>query len=120
MATSAQKDNISRLKQPIRGRDGNTLREVLVPKGTTVWLGNYMCGTAKDVWGDTALEWRPERWQSSLPAAVTEANFPGVYSNLYATFPRSYFNATDQQVQDDFRQWRKILPGASLCSLRNQ
>ena len=82
MATSAQKDNILRLKQPIRGRDGNTLREVLVPKGTTVWLGNYMCGTAKDVWGDTALEWRPERWQSPLPATVSAAQFPGVYSNL--------------------------------------
>ena len=71
-----------RLRLPVRSKNGTLLQEIHVPKGTMVWLGNYTCGTAKDVWGEDALEWKPERWQSPLPPAVSAAKFPGVYSNL--------------------------------------
>ena len=84
-STRAHEDNILRLKHPVRGRDGKLLHEILVPKGTIVWLGNYMCGTTEELWGEDALEWKPERWRSPLPSAVVDAKFPGIYSNLYVT-----------------------------------
>ena len=71
-----------RLKNPVRGRDGILMHEILVPKDTFVWVGNYNCGIAKEVWGEDALEWKPERWLSPLPAAVSAAALPGVYPNL--------------------------------------
>ncbi|KAJ3478664.1 hypothetical protein NLI96_g9603 [Meripilus lineatus] len=36
----------------------------------------------KAIWGEDALEWKPERWLSPLPGTIAEARIPGVYSNL--------------------------------------
>ena len=78
----AFKDNVLVLQNPVRGRDGKLMQSIHVPKDTTVWIGNYNCGVAREIWGEDALEWKPERWLSPLPAAVSTASFPGVYSNL--------------------------------------
>lgn len=58
------------------------ITEIEVPKGTIVLLGVRACNRNKDIWGPDALEWKPERWLSPLPKAVTDARIPGVYSNL--------------------------------------
>ncbi|KAF9229902.1 hypothetical protein BU15DRAFT_57751, partial [Melanogaster broomeanus] len=34
------------------------------------------------VWGEDALEWKPDRWLKPLPLSVTEAHVPGIYSHL--------------------------------------
>ena len=34
------------------------------------------------VWGEDALEWKPERWLQPLPRSVEEARVPGIYANL--------------------------------------
>lgn len=70
------------LLKPITGIDGKEIREVPVPKGTLVLPGYWACNTLKELWGDDALEWKPERWLSPLPNAVLKARIPGVYSNL--------------------------------------
>ena len=36
---------------------------IAVPKGATVQLGVYLCHRRKDIWGDDAAEFRPERWE---------------------------------------------------------
>ena len=71
------------LSQPIRGVDGSEIREIPVPKDTTVAVGLLSSNQNKAVWGEDALEWRPERWLAPLPGAVQDAKIPGVYSNLW-------------------------------------
>lgn len=39
----------------------------------------------KELWGEDADEWKPERWLSPLPDAVLNANIPGVFPNLYVS-----------------------------------
>ena len=71
------------LKDPIRGRDGAIMHEILVPRGTMVLNQYWLCNTSKHIWGNDALEWNPERWLAPLPQEVLEARIPGVYSNMY-------------------------------------
>ena len=59
------------------------MHEIPVPKDTFVWVGNYNCGIAKEVWGEDALEWKPERWMGALPRSVGEAHIPGVFAHQY-------------------------------------
>ncbi|KAH9838240.1 cytochrome P450 monooxygenase [Rhodofomes roseus] len=77
-----KKDVILPLSEPIQGRDGKTIREIPIPKGTQIIVGVLGSNTNKALWGDDALEWNPERWLAPLPSAVTDAPIPGVYSNL--------------------------------------
>lgn len=70
------------LQWPITGVDGTLLHEVAIPKGTLVLTNLSACNTAKEIWGDDVYEWKPERWLGPLPPTVTEAQIPGVSSNL--------------------------------------
>lgn len=70
------------LLKPIRSLDGSVLSEVPVPKGTIMLLHFTGCNTSRDLWGDDAEEWKPERWLGKLPQAVDDARIPGVYSSL--------------------------------------
>lgn len=70
------------LSEPIRCLDGTWVSELAVPKGTLVDIGIYSCNRSKAIWGDDALEWKPERWLQRLPDSVMDAKIPGVYSNL--------------------------------------
>ncbi|CCM00085.1 uncharacterized protein FIBRA_02112 [Fibroporia radiculosa] len=76
------KDVILPLSEPIRGVDGTLMHQILIPKGTKVIIGILGSNINKALWGEDALEWRPERWLAPLPNALTEAPIPGVYSNL--------------------------------------
>ncbi|KAI0754298.1 cytochrome P450 [Daedaleopsis nitida] len=77
-----REDIVLPLSEPIRGLDGKVLQEIPVPKDTTVVVAIRSSNRNKAVWGEDALEWKPERWLSSLPDSVTDAKIPGVYSNL--------------------------------------
>ena len=81
-AHSAKVDTVLPLSQPICGIDGRMMSEIPVPKGATLLLGLRACNTNPALWGEDALEWKPERWLAPLPRAVEEARIPGVYSHL--------------------------------------
>ncbi len=68
--------------EPIEGIDGTMMNEIIVPKDTLIFVAIRACNRNKAVWGEDALEWKPERWLSPMPAAVKEAKIPGVYANL--------------------------------------
>lgn len=70
------------LTEPIQGVDGTMIREIIVPKHTAVIVGIRASNRNKALWGDDALQWKPERWLAPLPDAVGKAHVPGVYSNL--------------------------------------
>ena len=69
------------LSQPMRGVDENYIQEIPVPKNTNVIIGIRASNRNKDLWGEDAREWKPERWLSPLPKTVEDAHLPGVYSN---------------------------------------
>ena len=78
----AQKDLILPFSEPITCTDGSIVKEIPVPAGTTIIAGISAINCSKEIWGEDALEFKPERWLSPLPETVTNAHIPGVYSNL--------------------------------------
>lgn len=74
-------DVILPFSEPIMGTDGSTLREILVPRGTSIMVGIMNCNRSKAIWGEDAEEWKPERWLNPMPG-VEKATIPGVYSHL--------------------------------------
>ena len=58
------------------------MTEISVPKGTVVHVGIMGSNMNKQLWGEDAWEWKPERWLAPLPETLSEAHIPGVYSNL--------------------------------------
>ncbi|KAI0823808.1 cytochrome P450 [Trametes gibbosa] len=79
---AATKDMSLPLLKPVHGLDGSSMSAVPVPKGTVIFLNLGGCNTHKDLWGEDAYEWKPERWLGELPEAVEDARIPGVYSSL--------------------------------------
>lgn len=82
-AHRTREDVVLPLSEPVRGRDGQMISEIPLPKDTMVLVGVLSSNTSKALWGEDAYEWKPERWLSPLPETVTEAKIPGVYSNLF-------------------------------------
>ena len=82
MLHSARQDSVLPLQTPIRGLHGEEIHKVPVPKGTNVIVGITAVNRDKAIWGEDALEWKPERWLSPLPESLTQARIPGVYSNM--------------------------------------
>ncbi|KAI0667376.1 cytochrome P450 [Trametes maxima] len=78
----ARADCVLPLSKPIRGKDGEMINSVYVPKGTLVFVGVQASNVNKELWGEDAPEWRPERWLQPLPDAVVHARIPGIYANL--------------------------------------
>ena len=70
------------LSDPIQCTDGSVMSEVPVPAGTTVVIAIKPANVNKELWGEDALEFKPERWLSPAPRALTDARISGVYSNL--------------------------------------
>lgn len=70
------------LSSPIRGVDGNMMNEIHVPAGTGIIIGILASNRNPEIWGPDAAEWKPERWLTPLPDAVSNARVPGVYSHL--------------------------------------
>ncbi|PSR73475.1 hypothetical protein PHLCEN_2v10767 [Hermanssonia centrifuga] len=82
LSRETRADVVMPLSQPIHCVDGSIMNEIPVPKDTTVIIGIRGCNRNKAIWGEDALEWKPERWLSPLPKSVPDARVPGVYSNL--------------------------------------
>lgn len=75
-------DIVLPFSRPIKGSDGKDIHEVLVPKNTDVVVSILSANRNLEIWGEDALQWKPERWLSALPQSVTNAQIPGVYSHL--------------------------------------
>ena len=72
-----KKDVVLPFSKPIIGEDGREMSEVLVPAGTVVVIAIMNANRNKEIWGEDADEWKPERWLEPLPASVTDAHIPG-------------------------------------------
>jgi hypothetical protein len=101
---SARKDLILPLRKPIIGNDGTEVREIMVPNGTHVTVSLLGANRNRDIWGQDAYEWKPERWMSPLPDSVTEAHFPGVYSNMSVSNGSPSFLTSDLCIRMTFSE----------------
>lgn len=79
---SARQDALLPLSTPVRGQDGQDIKEILVPKGTDVYVSILNANTNPELWGPDAGEWKPSRWLNPLPQTLVDAKIPGVYSHL--------------------------------------
>ncbi|KAH9910993.1 cytochrome P450 [Epithele typhae] len=97
----ATEDTVLPLSAPVRTRDGRSLAELPVPRGTHVFMNFQACNVNKDLWGPDAREWKPERWLAPLPAALEDARVPGVYAHLttFAAGPRSCIGFKFSQLE---------------------
>lgn len=82
VARTATDNIVLPFSRPVKGNDGTYMRGVLVPKNTNVVVSIMNSNQDPEIWGDDALQWKPERWLSPLPQNVIDAEIPGVYSHL--------------------------------------
>ncbi|KAK1230228.1 hypothetical protein PQX77_006693, partial [Marasmius sp. AFHP31] len=75
-------DVIVPFSTPVRCTDGSIVNEITLPANTKVHIDIVNANRNPELWGPDALEWKPERWLSSLPSTITEAKVPGIYSHL--------------------------------------
>ncbi|EMD33505.1 hypothetical protein CERSUDRAFT_118080 [Gelatoporia subvermispora B] len=75
----ATKDDVIPLNTPYTDTRGEAHNSVKIDKGTTVIIPIAALNTLKELWGDDAMEFKPERWES-LPDAVSAV--PGVWGNM--------------------------------------
>ncbi|KAL4072764.1 cytochrome P450 [Scleroderma yunnanense] len=106
LSRTVRQDTVLPLHRPIRSRSGEVLERIPIPKDTTLIISILNANLDRDVWGEDAREWRPDRWlgieaygrdenedvfddnqngehgHSKMPGAKTEMRYPGVYANM--------------------------------------
>lgn len=71
------------LCDPIQGTDGKLRHEIAVEKNTVVVIDIASANRRKDLWGEDAEEFKPERWLKTGEGAVPLGKTPGVmYGSL--------------------------------------
>ena len=81
------------LSQPLALIDGQTVSEIPVPEGTTIWVSISGANRSKEIWGEDAADWKPERWlrggtmsvqnlESMERIDMGKARLPGIYSGM--------------------------------------
>ncbi|KAI6046270.1 cytochrome P450 [Pisolithus marmoratus] len=77
----AGQDCILSLSQPIKTESGELMHEVFVPKGTRILASIAAYNRNKDLWGEDADVFNPDRWLDGR-AKDKKENATGMYSNL--------------------------------------
>ncbi|KAJ7776946.1 cytochrome P450 [Mycena maculata] len=75
----ATEDDVLPLSQPYIDKQGKSHDSLPIPKGQIVYISITGVNTDKDIWGDDANIFKPERWDH-IPDAVN--GVPGVWANL--------------------------------------
>ncbi|KAG8729826.1 hypothetical protein FRC11_007933 [Ceratobasidium sp. 423] len=78
-----QEDTILPLAYPVDTPSGK-VTSIPIKKGTVIFLNNIFYNRHKDIWGERAGEFLPERWVGKKLNEVTqtELRLPGVYSSM--------------------------------------
>ncbi|KAJ7706342.1 cytochrome P450 [Mycena rosella] len=71
MSRIAFEDTIIPVSTPIIGVDGTIMNTITVPKGTPIHIAISAANQNKNVWGEDALEFRPERWTNGKADSLT-------------------------------------------------
>lgn len=91
--------------------DGNTLRQRL-----HTWIDSQRSDLAQRLWGHRALRGaQPAALRGGTPLDPSPA-MPRLHTSLAGNYRRLYPNATEDEIEDDLRRWRRALrsPTAEL------
>ena len=91
--TRTRRDTTLPLSRPLVLNDGQTVSEIPVPKGTTIWVSIAGANRSRELWGENAADWKPERWlrggttnepkiESIDHIDMGKVKLPGVYSGM--------------------------------------
>ncbi|KAJ8489627.1 hypothetical protein ONZ51_g2825 [Trametes cubensis] len=78
---AAAEDDVIPLSEPVIDRNGKAQHEIRIAAGNRVIVSILEPHHSKAIWGDDALEFRPERWDN-LPEEA--ARMPGIWGNVLA------------------------------------
>ncbi|KAI0644488.1 cytochrome P450 [Trametes meyenii] len=79
LVREAQHDDVLPLSEPFTDRFGKMHNEIRIAKGNRVVLPVMALHRSKEIWGEDALEFKPERWEQP-PEAISA--IPGVWGHL--------------------------------------
>ncbi|KAI0633800.1 cytochrome P450 [Trametes polyzona] len=79
LVREAKKDDVIPLSEPYIDRYGREHNEIRIGKGNKVVIPILAMQRSKTIWGEDALEFKPERWEHP-PEAI--AAMPGVWGHL--------------------------------------
>ncbi|KAJ6496408.1 cytochrome P450 [Mycena sanguinolenta] len=79
----AMEDDIMPLAKPYIDPQGNSHDSLPIPKGQRIHVPILAINTDKEIWGEDAAEFRPERWEE-VPESVSA--IPSVWANLLTFF----------------------------------
>ncbi|KAJ7055974.1 cytochrome P450 [Mycena amicta] len=79
----AMADDVLPLSKPVIDKEGREHWSLPIPKGQMIHLPIWVVNTSTEIWGEDALEFRPERWDH-IPQAASDV--PGVWANLFTFF----------------------------------
>jgi len=74
----AVKDDAIPLNTSFVDKYGRTQHSIRVTKGDAIFIPVLAINRAKDIWGEDAAVWRPERWES-VPEGAN--SIPGIWGN---------------------------------------
>ncbi|KAJ7138836.1 cytochrome P450 [Mycena filopes] len=79
----AMEDDVLPLSKPYIDRQGNSHDSLPISKGQMIHVPILAVNTDKEIWGEDAHEFKPERWEN-IPEGA--AAIPGVWANLLTFF----------------------------------
>ncbi|KAH9894817.1 cytochrome P450 [Cubamyces lactineus] len=79
LVREAKRDDVIPLSEPFTDCYGKVHKEIRVAKGNKVALPVIAMHRLKEIWGEDAMEFKPERWQQP-PEEISA--IPGVWSHL--------------------------------------
>ncbi|KAJ7817689.1 cytochrome P450 [Mycena olivaceomarginata] len=79
----AVEDDILPLSKPYMDKDGKLHDSLTIPKGQIIHIPILAINTDREIWGQDAAEFKPERWEQ-IPQSVSD--IPGVWANLFTFF----------------------------------
>ncbi|KAF7342579.1 hypothetical protein MSAN_02014600 [Mycena sanguinolenta] len=79
----AMQDDTLPLATPYIDKEGNLHDSLPIPKGQRIYIPISAINTDKEIWGEDAREFRPERWEK-IPSSASA--IPGVWANLLTFF----------------------------------
>ncbi|KAF8532178.1 cytochrome P450 [Gautieria morchelliformis] len=107
-------DDVLPLSKPILGTDGKMHDEIAVSKDTVVVIDIATANRRKDLWGEDAEEFKPERWLKTGEETMPLAKTPGmVYGSLLNFLAGSKWRVAVLELQTficDLIQGFRILP----------
>jgi cytochrome P450 len=77
---STGKDMVRPLGTPVKSTNGQSIHEILLKKNTNIVIGIAAANRDREIWGDDAAMWKPERWIGHQEYA--RERLPGVYSGM--------------------------------------